>query len=274
MKGMNYLFTKVFLLGFLLLESVLCMAQNRIEGVVKNGLGERVEYASVRVDSFYTVSDLKGYFVLDLPKGERKELVITHLSYKPVALPWNSYKNGHVEVTMTENVSNLAEVSVAGKKVKEKKISHKGIKTPGDVVFKNVTNTTYEVGPIVSNKKDYLVKSLDFKVKKCSFAECVVRIIIYEIKGNHLTPIQRKPIYLKFSCGQQKEDYAVKPSETIMLSKGHDYYVGVAVVSSTGKGEIHFPAFLRKGYVRNLVSGKMKKLPATMGISMSGVEIQ
>lgn len=274
MKDMNYLFTKIFLLGLLLLEPSLGMAQYRIEGMVKNELGEGVEYASVKVDSFYTVSDLKGYFELDLPKGERKELMITHLSYKPVALPWNSYKTGHVEVTMKENVSNLAEVSIAGKKIKEKKISHKGIKAPGDVVFRNITNTTYEIGPIVSNKKDYLVKTLDFKVKKCTFTECVVRIIIYEIKDNHLVPIQRKPIYLKFSNRQQKEDYAVKPSENIMLLKGHDYYVGVAVVSSTSKGEIHFPAFLRKGYVRNLVSGKMKKLPATMGISMTGVEIQ
>lgn len=271
---MNFYLFKWFLLSFLSLGSVASMAQSRIEGIVKNEQGERVEYASVKVDSFYTVSDLKGHFILDLPKGERNELVITHLSYKPVALPWNSYKKGYVEVTMRENVSNLAEVSVAGKKVKEKKISHKGIKAPGDVVFRNITNTTYEIGPIVSNKKDYLVKSLDFKVKKCSFTECVVRIIIYEIKDNHLVPIQRKPIYLKFSNRQQKEDYAVKPSESIMLRKGHDYYVGAAVVSSTGKGEIHFPAFLRNGYIRNLVSGKKKKLPATMGISMTGVEIQ
>ena len=274
MKTMISDLYKILILLVLFGFPVSGMAQTRIEGHVVNELGEDVEYASVRVDSFYVVSDQKGHFLMNLPKGEKAEMVISHLSYKPFVVAYGSYKDGNVKAVMKENVSNLAEVSVSGKKLKEKKISHKGIKTPGDVTFHNVKNTTYEVGPIVANKKDFLVKSFNFQIKKCSFSYCVVRVIVYEIKDKDLVPIQSKPIYLKFTDKQQKEEYSVKPTENLMLKKGHDYYVGVAVVSSNGDGEIHFPAFLRKGYVRNLVSGKIKKLPATLGISMTGVEVQ
>lgn len=265
---------KAILMLGLMLVSVSCLAQSRVTGQVVNERGDGVEYASIKIDTLYAVSDLQGHFSIDVPKGERKEMVVSHLSYQPVVVPFQTYQKKQVKITMKEKANDLAAVTVQGKKLKPMKISHKGIKTPGGVSFKNIKNTTYEVGPIVSNKKDYLVKSFDFKLSKCTYNYCVVRIIVYEIKGGSLVPIQSKPVYLKFSDKQQKEAYSVKPTENILLKKGHDYYVGVAVVSSNGTGEINFPAYLRKGYVRNLVSGKMKKLPATLGISMTGVEIQ
>lgn len=258
----------------LMLVSASCLAQSRVTGQVVNEQGDGVEYASIKIDTLYAVSDLQGRFSIDIPKGERKDMVVSHLSYQPVVVPFLSYQKEHFKVTMKEKANDLTAVTVQGKKLKPMKISHKGIKTPGGVSFKNVKNTTYEVGPIVANKKDYLVKSFDFKLSKCTYHYCVIRIIVYEIKGGTLVPIQSKPVYLKFSDKQQKETYSVKPTENIFLQKGHDYYVGVAVVSSNGTGEVSFPAYLRKGYVRNLVSGKMKKLPATMGISLTGVEVQ
>lgn len=265
---------KMTMLLGLMLMSMSCLAQTKITGQVVNEQGKGVEYASIQIDSLYAVSDLQGHFTIDVSKGERKNMVVSHLSYLSVVVPFQEYQQGYVKVTMKEKANDLAAVTVQGKKLKPMKISHKGIKTPGGVSFKNIQNTTYEVGPIVSNKKDYLVKSFDFKLSKCTYDYCVVRIIVYEIKGSSLVPIQSKPVYLKFSNKQQKEEYVVKPTENILLKKGHDYYVGVAVVSSNGTGEINFPAYLRKGYVRNLVSGKMKKLPATLGISMTGVEVE
>jgi hypothetical protein len=59
----------------------------------------------------------------------------------------------------------------------------------------------------------------------------------------------------------------------VKLQKRHKYYVGLAVVSTNGIGEIHFPAYIHKGYVRNLGTNKTRKFPATMGISLRGVEI-
>lgn len=265
---------KINLLFGLLLLSISDFAQTRVTGQVVNEQGECVEYASVQLDSLYTVSDSQGHFSIDASKGERKDMIISHLSYQSVEIPFQNYQKGDVKVVMKEKANDLTAITIQGRKLKPAKISHKGIRTPGGVSFRNIQSTTYEVGPIVSNKKDYLVKSFDFKLSKCSYSNCVVRIIVYEIKGGSLEPIQTKPAYLKFSDKQQKEEYAVKPSENIFLKKNHDYYVGVAVVSSNGVGEINFPAYLRKGYVRNLISGKMKKLPATLGISLTGVEVQ
>lgn len=273
-NGLEMSWHKMSLLLGLMLVSVSCLSQNRVTGQVVNEHGDGVEYASIKIDTLYAVSDLQGHFSIDVPKGERKNMVVSHLSYQSVVVPFLTYQKNLVKVTMKEKENDLAAVTVQGKKLKPMKISHKGIKTPGGVSFRNVKNTTYEVGPIVANKKDYLVKSFEFKLSKCTYNYCVIRIIVYEIKDGSLKPIQAKPVYLKFTDKQQKEAYSVKPTENILLKKGHDYYVGVAVVSSNGTGEINFPAYLRKGYVRNLVSGRMKKLPATLGISLTGVEVE
>ena len=49
------------------------------------------------------------------------------------------------------------------------------------------------------------------------------------------------------------------------------YYIGVAVMASSGNGEIHFPAYFKKGCVRNLCTDRKKNLPVTLGVSLYGI---
>ena len=61
----------------------------------------------------------------------------------------------------------------------------------------------------------------------------------------------------------------IETTSSIVLHKGKDYYIGLTIVSGS-KGTIHFPAYLRSGFVRNLIDGTMKKLPVTVGIGVIG----
>ena len=42
-------------------------------------------------------------------------------------------------------------------------------------------------------------------------------------------------------------------------------------MASSGNGEIHFPAYFKKGCVRNLCTDRKKNLPVTLGVSLYGI---
>ena len=74
---------KIVFLLFSLVLSVSIYAQETIKGRIKAANGNPVEYATVSVDSIFTLSDAKGNFSLELPKGHTGDLHISHISFKP-----------------------------------------------------------------------------------------------------------------------------------------------------------------------------------------------
>ena len=243
-----------------------------VRGHVVDANGNSIEYVSIHVDSLYTVSDRDGNFSLAVPDEMKVDLVANHISYEPYVLKSSLWhRNGNLVVTLKEKVNDLADVPIVSGK-KQKSIVDKGMRAPGDVTFHNIKNTTYEIGPLFSPKKNFFVGSAQLRVTKNTFTSCTIRLIIYEIKGNQFVPVQHSPLYLHLSQMSDKRDFSFMPEEPIKLLRSHKYYVGIAVMSSNGVGEIHFPAYLRKGCVRNLCTDKKKKLPATLGVSLLGVQ--
>lgn len=243
-----------------------------IKGHVADANGNGIEYVSIHVDSLYTVSDRDGNFSLAIPDDMKANLVANHISYESCVLKSSLYhKSCNLTITLKEKVNDLADVAIVSGK-KQKSIVDKGMRAPGDVTFHNIKNTTYEIGPLFSPKKNFFVGSAQLRVTKNTFTSCTIRLIIYEIKGNQFVPVQHNPLYLHLTQVSDKHDFTFMPEEPIKLLCSHKYYVGIAVMSSNGVGEIHFPAYLRKGCVRNLCTDKKKKLPATLGVSLLGVQ--
>lgn len=254
------------------LTSLACVAANKtIKGHIVDEAGKGVEFASIYVDSIYAVSDKDGNFSLVVPNDTKQEMVISHISYQPCKIPYGVYgKNDKINITLLENVCDLSDVTIAsGKKLKS--IVGKGVRAPGDVSFRNIQNTQYEVGPEFSVSKDWHVENVKLRVQKCTFAYCTVRVVIYEIKGTQFVPIQHRPIYLQLSKTSEKKDFSVLVEEPLKLESNHKYYIGVAVMASSGTGEIHFPAYFKKGCARNLCTDKKKNLPVTLGVSLDGI---
>lgn len=263
----------VFILIACELLSLACVAANKvIKGHVVDEYGQNVEFASIYVDSVYVVSDREGMFSLTIPNGMKQDLVISHISYQAYKIPYDVYsKKTELQVALKENVSNLSDITVVSGK-KQKSIVEKGVRAPGDVAFHNIQNTKYETGPLFTANKDYYVKNAKLRVQKSTFTSCTIRLVIYEVKDTQFVPIQHRPTYMQLSKISDKKDLSVLIEEPLKLERGHKYYVGVAVVASNGIGEIHFPAYFRKGCVRNLCTDKKKNLPVTLGVSLYGIQ--
>lgn len=71
-------------------------------------------------------------------------------------------------------------------------------------------------------------------------------------------PVQHRPLYVRLSEISDKKDLSVWIEEPLKLERNHKYYIGVAVMASSGNGEIHFPAYFKKGCVRNLCTDRKR----------------
>lgn len=255
--------------------SLMCVAANKtIKGHLVDEAGNNVEFASIYVDSIYAVSDKNGNFSLTIPSDVKQELVISHISYQIYKIPYDVYcKNNKLSLTLKEKVSNLSDITVVSGK-KQKSIIDKGVRAPGDVAFHNVRNTQYEIGPLFSVNKDWRVENVKLRVQKCTFIYCTIRLIVYEMMGTQFVPILHRPIYMQVSKISDKKDFSALVEEPLRLKRNHKYYVGVAVMASSGNGEIHFPAYFKKGCVRNLCTDRKKNFPVTLGISLYGIPVK
>ena len=254
-----------------LLCCVVSMAQVQVRGTVVSQDGTPIAYASVQVDSQYTMTDREGHFEMAVPAGHTANMTISHISYHDVKLPFATYRQGRVEARMQEKVIELPDMTILQSRSKEKTISRKGLKMPGDVAFVGASGKyDYEVGPLVRIDKDFLLQAFHFRTEECTFTACTMRIIVYEEqKKGTFVPVHHHPVYVEATADKT---YDVRPVDDILLKKGHRYFVGLSVVTHSGKGGLHFPAYLRKGVVRHFTNGRVTYLPATLGLSLSGKE--
>ena len=58
----------------------------------------------------------------------------------------------------------------------------------------------------------------------------------YEIIGTQFVPIQHRPIYIQVSKISNKKDFSALVEEPLKLKHNHKYYIGVAVMASSGNG--------------------------------------
>ena len=56
-------------------------AQTKVRGTVTDTRSHGIEYATICVDSAYTISDKDGHFELLLPNGSQADMVVSHISY-------------------------------------------------------------------------------------------------------------------------------------------------------------------------------------------------
>lgn len=260
--------------------SVPASAQTTIFGDVKNIDGHHIEYVSLRVDSQYTISDKDGNFVLRIPEGHRSDLVVSHLSYKTQTIPYAQYRSGSLHVRLEEKVQTIGDVTIAAPRAKIVKVGRQGMKMPGDAAF--TTNPEdggnhfydYELGPVIKPGKNYLLRQFSLHIDKCTYQSCVLRLTAYEVCGGNIAPVQHRPIYIHCGKDHQNTDYTQRFLDNIVFKKGHTYYIGIALVSAEGAGSISFPACLHRGYAHKLDTGRIKKLPASLALNLSGIVVK
>ena len=268
MKRFTFLFV---MLNIAFVVSSNC--QTKVTGWVLDSNGHGIEYATICVDSVFCISDADGHFNLQLPQNASADMSVSHISFKTKLIPRSTFQQGEVSITLEERAYNLGSVDIVAKQAKLEKILGRGMKLPGDVAFGKEQQGNIEFGPVFTANNDYVVMSLDLKVEECTYQQCVIRLIVYEVRGTTFEPVQPKPLYVALTPANENTHIKVKTQGNISLKKGGNYYVGVSVVSGSNAGTLHFPAYLRSAYARNLIKGAYKKLPATLGIAIEGFRI-
>lgn len=248
------------------------VAQVKVRGQVVDGEGKAIEYVTVIAveDSIGVVADANGFFEIKVHKGDVR-LTFTHVSYEVLTIE-ASRLMGNDKVVLKEKSVDLPDVSiVVGKKLKT--ITGKGMRGPGNVAITGIDKSVREVGSVTSVGRNYMVEQITIPIIGCSYDKCKLSLHFYEIDGKKFVPIQSVPIYVAIDkCGKQTLN--VEPTEKILLRKGHRYFTSISLVELRGKGSVTFPAYFKSGYVRNLESGKHKKLPISLGMEIKGREVK
>ena len=244
-------------------------AQIKIKGIVRNQNNIGVEYVTVCVDSIYTLTDRNGQFTLELPIDIKGDMTCTHIGYKKKVIPYSIYKGGAVVISLEDKIYELDEALVVNRKTRPTVILRKGMKLPGDVAFGNAPSGKYEIGTKFTVHDNFIIDNFNLKIEECTYKHCTLRLVVYEFVKGQFFPIISNPIYFNLSPLNKNSKINIKTTSSIALHKGKDYFVGLTIVSGS-KGTIHFPATLRSGFVRNLIKGTAKKLPATVRIGIIG----
>lgn len=259
----------LFILSFF--SFVYAYGQETIKGKIMSANGHAVEYATVSVDSTFTLSDANGNFSLSVPRGHSSDLRITHISYKTAMIPRNQC-GGNMNITLDEAVNELANVTISNsKKNKLKAISGMGVRIPhGLMSFKNEHNGAKEFGSIVKAGRDFLIDNITLKIASNSYTKSILRVIIYEIKDKTLTPIHTKPMYAEAKKSDEAYSLSFLPQQQISLKKGHRYYAALALVESSKEGALNIPAYFHSGLGHNTLTGNTRKIPASIGLKILG----
>lgn len=265
---------------FLLLLSALffcctehAVAQVKVCGHIVDRTGKAIEYVTVVAvdDSIGVVADANGAFEIKVTQGDVR-LMFTHVSYESLTIKASelSEKNN---VVLKEKSVDLPDVSIVLSK-RLKTIMGKGMRGPGNVAITGIDQSVREVGSVASVGKNYVVEKITIPIVGCSYDKCKLSLHFYEIDGKKFNSIQSVPIYITIDkCGKRNLN-TDHPTEKIILRKGHRYFISVSLVELKGKGSVTFPAYFKSGYVRNLESGKHKKLPISLGVEIKGREVK
>lgn len=280
------------LLALLLLP--LCgYAQERfpVRGRIVNEKGEAVEYVQVGMPKrgIGTVSSVDGRFEINIPADT---LEFHHVSYQTGYYP---VSGAGEDVLIVLKESELAPAVFIGGETKEKYLLHAGTKIPGaagDFYHPGGVSKGYELGSVAKTRKPFLVKDIMFSILDNHIPGCVVAINIYRIEGEpeEFVNILHKPIYVNVALTDEKQDFDIRPEESILLEPGR-YFISFALIDcdmdavrqlqETPESErdpwaMHFyvPMYFKSSYQRFYALGKLIHFPVNIGISVKGLEYQ
>lgn len=265
----------------LVLVGMMAQAQIQVKGYIVNERGEDIEYVSIGFDedSVGTISDAKGHFELTIPKGRKKNLSVTHVSYLTKELPYQEYASGkELTIVLSDKVIELTEV-VISKKNKPQTIVGKGVPVPGGVIGYSGPKVkgspdSIEGGITFSCSKDYVISDILLSIAGCDYEQCTVSFNLYEKRDGKYVNILQKPIYEIIKKKDGKHTVDVRPEETLLLKRKKDYYLSARVVDNEGSGYLFMKAYLKKGLYRRVVKDKQKKYPVSPAIRIKGYEVK
>ena len=277
----------------LLLISICVCAQERvsIKGRIVNENGEAVEYVQVGIPKLGigTVSSVDGRFEIDVPADT---LEFHHVSYQTGYYPVSGQEE---DVVIVLKDSELAPAVFIGGNTKEKYLLRPGTRflgASGGIDAREGVVKGWELGSVATARKPFLVKDIQFSIQSNYIPGCVLAINIYRIEGDpeEFINIMHRPVYVDVALSDGRQDFDIRPEESILLEPGR-YYISFELVDcdmdavrqyqETPESErnpmgmhLYTNIYFKSSYYRSFSLGEFKYVPVNIGIAVKGLEYQ
>ena len=262
-----------------------------IRGRIVNEKGEAVEYVQVGIPKFGigTISSVDGRFEITVPADT---LEFHHVSYQTGFYPVSGPQE---DVLIVLQEAELTPAVFIGGDTKEKYLLRRGKRTPGTSLgFYHPDGIVEgrELGSVARVRKPFMVKDILFSIQSNYIPGCVASINIYRIEGKpeEFVNILHKPIYVSIPESDSRQNFDIRPDETILLEPGR-YFIAFQIVSvdedavrkykETPVSErtatafhLYTAAYFKGSYQRSVALGELKSFPVNIGMVVKGLEYQ
>ena len=268
-------------------------AQERVtvRGRIVDEKGEAVEYVHVGIPKLGigTVSTVDGRFEIKVP-GDTLEF--HHVSYQTGYYPVSSPDNDLVIVLQD---SELPPAVFIGGETKEKYLLRPGTRfvgAQGGFDARDGIDKGKEVGSVAKARKPFLIKDILFTIMGNRIPGCVVSINIYRIEEEpkEFINILHRPIYADVAVSDGRQDFDIRPEESILLEPG-SYYISFSLVDcdmdavrrfqETPESErqptdmqLYTNIYFKSSYYRESSLAKLEYIPVNIGVAVKGLEYQ
>jgi hypothetical protein len=259
---------KIISIAFILLTThcLFSSGQTHIEGQLIDSLNNQpIPYANIGVvnQNLGTVSDMSGYFKLDIPVAYNdNDLKISIIGYESKTWKVSAFRNvirKFEKIKLQEAVYQLNDIEVETTKLKADVLGNTSTSKVIEAGFKN-NELGNEVGIKIKIKKSptYLER-FNFYVTDCKYDSLLFRLNIYSIKDNMPSKnLLLENIYLSTALKKGKVSVDLKPYNIIVEE---DIIVTIEWIQNLGKGGLNFSAgmFNQPMFHRQTSFGQWKK---------------
>lgn len=250
-------------------------SDHMIFGRVVNEQGQGIEYVNIGIpkDTVFTVSDINGYFSLNVPEGKTQNIRFFHVSYESVSMAPDLYYSTEDCLIVHMVYNALPEVVVMPRKEKSTTILGKGVRWAG-ASFGLCNDFDGDIkddewGSLVSIRKPTRVYKAELEAKLEEAEKAVLSFVKYKVDKNDraYTPVQHIPVYQTLTLEDSWKNLIFEEPEILVLEPGK-YYCAVRFVEFVGKGSL-----VCKGYFKNAYDRADDfKMPLSIGLRVTGTE--
>lgn len=272
---------RLFIISALLLfagiNGIGAQESRKLCGHVVNENGAGIEYVHIRIpgDTIFTISDVNGYFTLDVPYGKSEDILFSHVSYEAAYLSPEQYYSINDSITVPMTSRTLPDVIVKPFREKAVTILGKGMKIASSSF--STTNSSggisqQEWGSIVTVRRLTRVDRAELEAKLLGDVDRIVlSFVIYRTdrEEKEFTPVQYKPVYQTLTREEGMKNMVFEESETLILDPGK-YYFAIKFVEFDGAGTMQCNLYFKKSYDRL----EDMNLPVSLGLQVLGTELK
>ena len=265
------------LLFIFLLSSSFIHSQNIIKGFITDAYSkDYIMYANIGVlnKDIGTVSDSKGYYLLDIPNQNLEDSIrFSFVGYEPKAyLVLDLLKTKNQNIVLSPKGGTLPEIVVLPKHYEYKVLGNHYHGKKINMGFKE-NKMGSECGIIIKPKKGAILDKLTCNIAECTYDSVFYRINVYKemIKDHEYENILYEPIYFSKFMNDSVNSFSIDLLKYNIFIEGR-MLITIEHIKDLGEGYMKFSGGIIRGaktYYRKASEGIWNVSEGRIGFNVS-----